>query len=161
MEFRLNAFRQFVVANERWFRGRGAESEATLRSAEETLGVRLPDDIRWLLSTYGYWHATGISSLDETITDTQAARTHLGLPERFVVLYNHQDGGAILLDTIADSETGENKVFNVAWESIPHQLADEIVYDSYLPYVDATLAREREFIAEEYIDYDPAAYRNG
>jgi hypothetical protein len=160
MEFTLNAFRQFVAANERWFRGRCAESETTLRNAEETLGIRLPDDFRWLLSTYGYWHATGISSLDETITDTQAARTHLGLPKRFVVLYNHQDGGAILLDTIADSETGENKVFNVGWESIPNQLADEIVYDSYLAYVEYRLARARDFIADEYIDYDPAAYRN-
>ncbi len=138
----------------------GAESEATLRSAEETLGVRFPDDIRWLLSTYGYWHAAGISSLDEIVADTQAARTHLGLHERFVVLYNHQDGGAILLDTIADSETGENKVFDAAWQSIPNQLADEIVYDSYLAYVEATLARKREFIADEYIDYNPAAHRN-
>ena len=87
----------------------------------EALGVTLPDDIRWLLGTYGYWHATGISSLDETVADTQAAREHLNLPHQFIVLYNHQDGGAILLDTVPDQD-GENKVYNVGWEAIPDQI---------------------------------------
>ena len=139
----MNAFRQFVAENERWFRGHLPETDESLNAAERALGVRLPDDIRWVLRDYGYWHATGISSLDETITDTRAAREHVQLPERFIVLYNHQDGGVILLDTIGDPETQANRVYNVAWESIPDEMTDEIVYDSYLDYVRDVMERER------------------
>lgn len=156
----MNEFRQFVKAHARWFRGRLPESDATLDAAEESLGVSLPQDIRWVLRDYGYWHATGISSLDEIVSNTQAAREHLGLPCRFVVLYDHQDGGVILLDTVADPETGERKVYNSGWESVPDEIENEIVYDSYLDYVRDVLSREREFIAAEDVDYDPSRYRS-
>ncbi len=156
----MNTFRQFVEANARWFRGHLPESDATLDAAEESLGVSLPQDVRWLLRDYGYWHATGISSLDETVSNTQAAREHLNLPARFVVLYDHQDGGAILLDTIADSKTGQNKVYNSGWESVPDEIENEIVYDCYLDYVRDVLDRERDFIAAEDVDYDPGRYRS-
>ncbi len=151
--------RQFVQDNVRWFRGHAPETEKSLDDAERILGVQLPADIRWLLSTHGYWHATGISSLDETITKTEAAREHLNLPERFVVLYDHQDGGAIILDTDAESQTDENKVYNVAWGSVPDHIHDEIVYDSYVDYVRDVLEQKRDFIAAEDIDYDPTRYR--
>ncbi len=156
----MDTFRQFVEANARWFRGHLPESDATLDDAEETLGVSLPQDVRWLLRDYGYWHATGISSLDETVSNTLAAREHLNLPARFVVLYDYQDGGVILLDTVADSETGQNKVYNSGWESVPDQIEDETVYDSYLDYVRELLVRQREFIAAEDVDYDPARYHS-
>ena len=142
----------------RWFRGRGHESMASLDLAEEKLGVRLPDEIRWLLSTYGYWHATGISSLDETVSDTLAARQHLNLPNCFVVLYNHHDGGVILLDTVPDSE-GNNKVYNVGWGAVPDNLDGGIQYRSYLDYVRTILEAERDFLAEEDVDYDASTDR--
>jgi len=156
----MNTFRQFVESNARWFRGHLPESDATLDAAEELLGVSLPQDIRWILSEYGYWHATGISSLEETVSKTQAAREHLNLPARFVVLYDHQDGGVILLDTFADSQTGLNKIYNSDWESVPDEIDSAIVYDCYLDYVRDVLDRERSFIAVEDIDYDPARYRS-
>ncbi len=156
----MNAFRQFVEDNIRWFRGHLPDSDHALDAAEQSLAIRLPDDIRWLLREYGYWHATGISSIDETIADTQAARDHLNLPEQFIVLYNHHDGGVILLDTIADPQTGNNKVYNVGWEFVPDQIAEDIVYDSYLDYVRDLLDCQRDSIAEDHIDYDPTSYRN-
>ncbi|MDZ7619147.1 MAG: hypothetical protein U1E05_19270 [Patescibacteria group bacterium] len=122
--------------------------------------VSSPSPVRWLLRDYGYWHATGISSLDETVSNTQAAREHLNLPAQFVVLYDCQDGGVILLDTIADAQTGQNKVYNSGWESVPDQIEDEIVYDSYLDYVRELLDRQREFIAAEDVDYDQARYHS-
>jgi len=157
---RMKAFRQFVETNVRWLRGHSPESDATLDAAEESLGVSLPHDVRWLLRDYGYWHATGISSLDETVSNTQAARDHLNLPARFVVLYDHHDGGVILLDTTADSESGQNRVYNSGWESVPDEIENEIVYDSYLDYVRDVLDRAREFIAAEDVDYDPSRYRS-
>jgi hypothetical protein len=35
----------------------------------------------------------GVSSLPEAVTNTRAARDHWNLPDRFVVLDDHQDGG--------------------------------------------------------------------
>jgi hypothetical protein len=156
----MNAFRQFVEANSRWFRGHLPESDTSLDAAEKSLGVALPQDIRWLLRDFGYWHATGISSLDETVSDTKAARNHLNLPTRYIVLYDHQDGGVILLDTVADSTSGENKVYNSGWESVPDGIENEIVYGSFLDYVRDVLDRQRGFVAAEDVDYDPTRYHN-
>ena len=52
----------------------------------------------------------GVSSLPEAVTNTLAAREHWNLPDRFVVLDDHQDGGVILLDTCTDLQTGQNKI---------------------------------------------------
>jgi hypothetical protein len=155
----MDALRQFIDANIRWFRGHLPESDASLDSAEAQLGVSLPPDIRWVLRDFGYWHATGISSLDETIGNTIAAREHLKLPHRYIVLYDHQDGGVILLDTKPNQATGQYKVYDSGWESVPDNLEHEIVYDSYLDYVKKVLARRQDFIAPEEIDYDPTRYR--
>jgi hypothetical protein len=155
----MNAFRQFVEDNARWFRGHAPETEKSLNAAEEALGVRLPDDIRWLLREFGYWHATGISSLDQTVADTKSAREHLNLPKQYIVLYDHHDGGVILLNTIADPETREHKVYNVGWESVPDHISEEIVHASFGEYCRVLLDNERSFIAEADIDYDPTLYR--
>ena len=154
----MEPFRHFVEDNIRWFRGHAPESDESLSAAERVLDLQIPDDIRWLLREYGYWHATGISSLDESIENTIAARTHLGLPKHFLVLYDHQDGGVILIDTIPDPATGENRVYNAGWEFVPDQLSQDIVYDSYLEYVRQVLVSRRDFINEENIDYDPKLY---
>ena len=63
----------------------------------------------------------GVSSLQEAVTNTLAAREHWNLPDRFVVLDDHQDGGVILRDTRTDLRTGQNKVYNSAWEAIPRR----------------------------------------
>jgi hypothetical protein len=149
----MSRFRDFVEQNARWFRGRGHESSSSLDATERSLGVALPDDIRWLLRTYGYWHATGISSLEETVADTLECRQHLGLPNQYVVLYNHQDGGVILLDSVPDGE-GENKVYNAGWEAVPNHIEEDIVYPSYLNYVQSVLTAAQNFIAEKDVDCD-------
>ena len=81
------------------------------------------------------------------------------MPTNLVVLYDHQDGGAILLDTIENENTGNHKVFNIAWESVPDEIESDIVYSSYLDYVKHVLEDHQSFIAPEDIDYDPTKYR--
>ncbi len=154
----MNAFRQFVEQNSRWFSGHSPESNESLGAAEESLGLRLPSDVKWLLCNYGYWHATGISSLEETVENTIAAREHLALPMNYVVLYDHQDGGVILLDTIETPKADHHCVFNIGWESIPNEINSEIVYDTYQAYVSDLMVQQQSFIAPEDIEYDPAMY---
>lgn len=117
----MSEFREFVKENEIWFRGRLPETDDSLDRVERELGVTLPEDIRWLLKEYGYWHGTGISNIEESVDDTKLAREHVHLPTNYVVLYDHQDGGVILLDVVADINTGKNRIINSAWESIPEK----------------------------------------
>ncbi len=69
----------------------------------------------------------GVSLLQEAVTNTLAAREHWSLPDRFVVLDDHQDGGVILRDTCTDLQTGQNKVYNSAWEFVPDGIETDLV----------------------------------
>jgi hypothetical protein len=70
-------------------------------------------------------------------------------------LYNHQDGGAILLDTELKSGARDRKVYNIGWDSVPDHIEEEIVFDSFLAYVQDQMRLQQGFIREEDIDYDP------
>lgn len=59
----MSKFQEFVKVNEKWFRGRSPETDATLDVVEKELSILIPVDIRWLLKEYGYWHGTGISNI--------------------------------------------------------------------------------------------------
>ena len=138
----MKDFRRFIEDNLKWFEGSGHETDATLDEAERRLSVKFPEEVRWLLKTYGYGPATGICSLEDTVADTLAAREHLALPDRYIVLYDHQDGGVILLDTEPDPASGQHRVYNAAWQSIPDGMGDEIIYPSYAGYVTDVMAMQ-------------------
>lgn len=142
----LNPFRRFVADNNIWFAGRLPETQASISAAEESLGVQLPSDITWLLTTYGYWHATGICSLTDTVTDTLTARDSLGLPHNFVVLYDHHEGGVVLLDTTVIPDTNTHSVYITGWEFVPDDIAEDIVFPSFFDYVKYVLDNERDLI---------------
>lgn len=157
----MSAFRDFVTENFRWFSGRLPETEESMAIAEHQLGVRLPDDLRWLLITYGYSYATGISNLRGTVKDTLEARQRLKLPTRFVILENNgYETDAILLDTTPDTNTGENHVHFVAWECVDSEVgSDTITFQSYLDYTRDVLTAESEFLSEDDIDFGPSEYQ--
>ena len=103
----MNLFREFVVQNLLWFSGRLPETEESLAQAERALGVRIPDDLPWLLANHGYAYATGIDSLAGTVQDTIEARSKVNLPSRFLVLKNNgYETYAVLLDTLPETATG-------------------------------------------------------
>lgn len=146
----MSNFQNFVRENEIWFRGRLPEIHDTLWRVENELGVILPDDIKWLLKKYGYWHGTGISNIEESVDDTLSAREHLKLPHNYVVLYNHQDGGVILLDT--EKYNGKNRVINSGWESIPDELEEEIIYSDFEAYTRNVIEAEKQFLDSDDIE---------
>jgi hypothetical protein len=157
----MSAFREFVTENYRWFSGRLPETEESFAIAEQQLGVRFPDDLRWLLITYGYSYATGVSNLEGAVIETLEARLHLKLPTRFVVLENNGfDTHAILLDTAPDIDTGENHVHYVAWECVDSEVgSDPITFQSYLEYARHVLAIKSELMSEDDIEFGPSEYQ--
>ena len=157
----MNPFREFVAQNLLWFSGRLPETEESLAQAERALGVRIPDDLRWLLATHGYSYATGIDSLAGTVQDTIEARSKVNLPNRFWVLKNNgYETYAVLLDTLPDAATGENRVHYVEWECIDDVIGPSTIeFQSYLEYVRKELENERAFLSEEDIELGPSEYR--
>lgn len=154
----MNAYREYVSANERWFRGASPETLENLLHAETELGITLPDDLKWVLSTYGYWHATGVSSLKETIERTILARQHVQLPHEWVVLYDHDEGGVFIINSTPDSKTGEHIVAGLAWEAIPDRIYSDTVFPSLLYYAMHLIEEEGTFLDEDDIEYDASRY---
>jgi hypothetical protein len=110
------------------------------------------------LREFGYWHATGIASLDESVKNTLAARERAGLPDRYLVLYDHQDAGVVLIDTELDVVEVGPPVYHLGWEEIPERIAEGASFPNFLAYVRDVLANERDLIDEENIDYDPSRF---
>lgn len=148
----MSKFQEFVKKNEVWFRGRFPETDASLDRVESELGLKIPSDIRWLLKEYGYWHGTGISNIEESIEETRLARAHVQLPDKYIVLYDHHDGGVILLDTETDEITGNNRVIDSAWESIPDNLEQETIYTDLIEYAKNVIAVQAEILDEEDVE---------
>ncbi|MFG1491361.1 hypothetical protein ABMA58_19075, partial [Oceanospirillum sp. HFRX-1_2] len=65
-----------------------------------------------------------------------------------MVLYDHQDGGVILLDVTPDNKTGENRVIDTSWESIPEDMESETIYPSFTAYTKKVIESESDFLDE-------------
>lgn len=157
----MTTYREFVESNQRWYRGRLPETAESLDDAEAKLGVKFPGDLRWLLSEYGYWHATGVTALDETVDHTLQARVHLGLPTNFVVLADHGDGGAYILDCEPDRDSGAHVVWGTAWEDVPDNLEAGTRFGSLQEYGEYMIETEESILTEEAIDYDSNDFPEG
>jgi hypothetical protein len=159
----FNQFQDFVAANIDWFRGRLPETESSLQLVEQTLGIKLPGSVKWLLKEHGYWHGTGVSNLEDAVKDTLDARRHLDLPARFLMLDNFQDGGVILIDTSEETSSDEFAMYWVGMEDLgnPPRLEGNTRYDSFGDFVKDQLPAKQAFIEPRYIRYDPADYPEG
>lgn len=160
----FDAFRQFVESNIDWFAGRHPEAAATLTQFEAKLGFRFPASIKWLLTTHGYWHATGIPNLNESVALTLELRQSIALPENFFVLADHGDGGVIVLDSSSPTLGDEFTIHDVDSAALndldSRPLVPDIMYDSFGRYVESVLDNERSIIDPPDIVYDPSAYND-
>ena len=158
----FDAFRQFVESNIDWFRGRLPETDATLAAYESDLGWRFPASIKWLLSTHGYWHATGIPNLCESVTLTLELRQSIALPSNFVLLADRGDGGVVVLDSSLPTVGDEFTIHDVDAASLhgldSRPFTPDITYDSFGRYVESVLETERSIIDAPDVAYDPVAY---
>jgi hypothetical protein len=159
----IHQFQEYVAANIEWFRGRLPESDASLQEVEEALGVQLPRSLKWLLQEHGYWHGTAVSNLRDTVAGTLRCRRHLALPNRFVVLEDLQDSGAILIDTGEAASSGESPLYWVGMEDVgnPPRLEGNTRYDSFGDYVKDRLPSVQDVIEPRYVRYDTADFPEG
>lgn len=159
----FDQFRDFIAANIDWFRGRLSETDSSLERVEEILGVTLPVSLKWLLKLHGYWHGTGVSNLADTVKDTLAARSHLGLPNNYVVLENFDDGGLILIDTGDSASNDDAPVYWIGMEDLgnPPHLEGNTKWNSFGDYVKSRLPSVQEFIEDAHIRYNPADFPEG
>ena len=124
-------FIEFLKTKQSLLKSDILEDSNTIDILEKELNVNLQEEFKYFMTEYGYSHYCGVSNLSESIQLTKDARKHLNLPHNFVVLYDHGDGGLILLDTLSE----KLRVINTGYESIPDKLDSEIIYESYQDYI--------------------------
>lgn len=95
------------------FREAARESEETLENLEASLGVRLPDDVRWFWRHCGSGLSGAAPSAETSISDTARYREAVGLPGKYIVLEDRNDAGSVFLDTASGA---------VAWVD-PHAIS--------------------------------------
>ena len=158
----LEAFQKFVSDNVEWFRGRMPESAESFARYETELGRSFPQSIKWLLTTHGYWHATGIANLEESVQLTLDCRNSVGLPHRYIILNDHGDGGVIVVDTDAPTSGGEMRIHNVDASELHgldgREIELDIVYESFGEYIADVLETERDIIDPADVAYGPVSY---
>jgi hypothetical protein len=159
----LEEFKSYVESRAEWFRGRFPESDESLKNIEEALGMSLPGSLKWLLKEYGYWHATSVSSLEESVRATSEARTYHSLPKQYIVLNDYQDCGLILIDTGESTSPGEYPLYWPAWEDIipAPNLSGASRYDTFPDYVADMFESNVNRVDEKYVRYDPKDFPEG
>jgi len=159
----LEAFQKFVAKNLDWFRGRLPETIEAFDRYENDLGCSFSESIKWLPTTHGYWHATGIADLEEAVKLTLECRDSIQLPARYVILNDHGDGGAIVLDTATETFDGELRIHDVDASELhglnERDLEPDIVYETFLEYVASVLESARDSFDPEDVKYNPTCFR--
>lgn len=95
----MNAIAELLEKHRSLLQGTRMETEASLRSVESRLRIKLPGDVRWFLLSCGYGPANAVPNIVSSVCATERFRSAVGLPEQYVVLDDRNDAGAVLLDT--------------------------------------------------------------
>ncbi len=67
-------YEKYVRDHAVWFRGHNPEKLEAIFRAEQRLGITFPESLKWLLTQYGYWQATGVAGLPCIVGATLANR---------------------------------------------------------------------------------------
>ncbi len=67
-------YEKYVRDHAVWFRGHNPEKLEAVFRAEQRLGITFPESLKWLLTQYGYWQATGVAGLPCIVGATLANR---------------------------------------------------------------------------------------
>lgn len=104
----MTCISDLVEQNQEIFAGAVRSTPEALRLVEESLNVKLPNDVIWFLTSCGAAGTGAVSNDRAIISDTNRYREATALPNNFIVLDDRHDAGTVFLDT--SSELGA-----VAW----------------------------------------------
>ncbi|MGO4154621.1 SMI1/KNR4 family protein [Cupriavidus sp. YAF13] len=143
----MASLRELIEQHPDLLMGQKKETEAELRAVETALGVRLPEDVRWLLLACGYGPVLAISNIRESTTDTLRFRAAVGIDPRYVVLNDMGDAGVVLLDTSSESSPVIWADWRVAGclQSVEARPGDAELFESFAAWVQD---RVLEFLEE-------------
>lgn len=164
-----------------------APTEETISLAEKQLGVVFPDDYRKTIARWGYLELGsdlgffGINNNDPSkftsepcnvVYDTLEARSEIGLPKKYIVIFNDSgDGdeygvidvktGAVLAfdrwgsgDSVELSESFIDYVFH---ELIKHRRSNEVIYETVFKwpeYLIPRISEDSQEMKEELDEFD-------
>lgn len=101
----MNNLQNLAAEHPEYLSGDRKESEVSLSKVETSLQVTLPEDVKWFLKVCGYGQCHAVPNIQSSISDTQRFRRAVSLPNRYVVLDDRNDAGAVLLDTESSKGT--------------------------------------------------------
>ena len=133
----MSLISDLVEQHQEIFAGAVRSTPDALRLVEETLNVKLPNDVIWFLTSCGVASTAAVSNERAVISDTMRYREATGLPKHFVVLNDRNDAGTVFLDT--RSELGavawvdSHAIYAFALETI--QPSEYDAYPSFLAWV--------------------------
>jgi hypothetical protein len=94
---------ELVNEHQALFSGAARSTPEVLLGVEQSLEVRLPDDVFWFLTSCGVADTRAVSSDRALVFDTIRYRKAVNLPKHFVVLDERNDAGTVFLDTSSES----------------------------------------------------------
>ncbi|MGF1770644.1 SMI1/KNR4 family protein [Enterovibrio makurazakiensis] len=143
----MTSLREVVESNRPYFEGDTFETEQSLSKVEVTLGVNLPEELKWLLINFGYGECLVLPSLEDSVSDTIRFRNYAELPSRFLVLEDLNDSGVIVLNTTTDNGEvtwlASHEVSKLA-DTHPLNLSDADYYPSLSEWLTFKLEEEIE-----------------
>ena len=107
-------FKSLVFENEKLFKAVHQESDEQLSKFEQQLGFRLSSSMKWLLSSYGYSRACGITNLEDSVQKTIECRASINLPHN-ILLINDWGDDSLVFSITDDSSNSEYEIF---WSNI-------------------------------------------
>jgi hypothetical protein len=114
------------------------EDAASLQRVETDLGITLPNDVRWFLTSCGSGRSDAIPNIEAAVGDTIRFRSAVALPYHYVVLSDMNDAGVVVLDTNSTAGT----VLWIGMHSIAElsaglsNRADYDVFESFADWVE-------------------------
>ena len=142
-------FKSLVFENEKRFKGVHQESDEHLSAFEQQLGFRLPNSMKWMLSTYGYSTDCGIENLESSVQKTIQCRASINLPHNILPINDWGDDGIVfcITDDSPDSEyeiiwSDTAGIYNLVYGKPLHD--DVSRYENYPAWVVDRLGFEKD-----------------
>lgn len=147
----VDSIKVFVELHNELFAEGVKELSSEISLAEEVLGCKLPEELKWILTTHGYSEVCGLDSLDDAVKATLRCREAMRLPRGIVILNDWNDAGVVYLDFGLISQEGDVPVFWVGTQNLYRISSDEGLdedVDYFSSYTEWVRCRVADYLGE-------------